>query len=546
MAINFCCTGGNSYRHNLSDVTEHTVTELNIMPSDNSTPLSLTKKKSASDSNLNLLSRTENVSSKAQSVSSKAQSTSSESTESRETIKSETATSDSSSTVIAQPLLKTISVPPQPKTYHSTPMFSVADERDEPNSPTPPDSLNSSIASNDEPNSPSSNKSYSNPQKSFCMEDSDTSIADSLNEGTLNTHPVRPRLQSIPAPQKVSTSKNNEVVGILKKTSRSQSLPSSYYDTRFRRSDVASISSTSNETVAQNQGNGNTSKLQKRVRFSDQVETSERNNSPVVMNIADSVQIELWKRVFPKEFPTQSVRNSAFTPRMKCSLSSKPGSSQGTSRKPPNGTISVHVPAAAIDEYVSPPTTALRMMSPNFKQTQHNMEIKDITDSDSDENTTEPTANISLEKTPTDAEINTMWDQIRHCLHDGRKMPVPPRVFNFKPPSENGRRTLTTSYRTTDSSMDPSLTTPSSAKLLSNMSTGTSAQPSGVRKSNMNYTTRKQLVYRQPNHSMLSRRTERQPRPSEILPVRREKNRLLSDIQPSSKEPAKSGGTSNG
>ena len=111
---------------------------------------------------------------------------------------------------------------------------------------------------------------------------------------------------------------------------------------------------------------------------------------------------------------------------------------------------------------------------------------------------------------------------------------------------ENGRRTLTTSYRTTDSSMDPSLTTPSSAKLLSNMSTGTSAQPSGVRKSNMNYTTRKQLVYRQPNHSMLSRRTERQPRPSEILPVRREKNRLLSDIQPSSKEPAKSGGTSNG
>lgn len=384
-----------------------------------------------------------------------------------------------------------------------------------------------------------------------CVEDSDTSTTDSLDEGNLNAYPLSSRFQTGNTSHELFSNHKDKIVGILKKGNRSHSVPLAYYS----RSRAPYSGSTSSETL--NQGdNGNSSKLQKKVRFSDQIDTNEKNSNPVIMNITDSVQIELWKRVFPKEFSAQSVRNSAFTPKMKCSLSSKTASSQGvprTFKRPLNGSISVHVPATAIEEYVSPTTKARNSTDYPDESAHHNMEVKDI--ADSEEAGIELAAIRSLEKTPTDAEINSMWDQIRHCLQDGRKMHVPPRVFNFRPPTENGRQTLTNSYRTVNpSAAGPSLNAPMNTKLLSNGKTGTCVQSSNVRRNNMSYTTRKQLVYRQPNHSGLIRLTDARSQPIEAttqyaVPVRQEpgfKNRLLSNIQPSSKEPAKSGGTSNG
>lgn len=385
-----------------------------------------------------------------------------------------------------------------------------------------------------------------------CEEDSDS---DSLEEHNSNKPPTfQPGISS----QDFSSSNKQKVVGILKKSNRYSSVPfTNHYNRPRYNSLLQETPCSSNEAFDKNQlGYGNSSKLQKRVRFSDQVDVHE-TNSPMVMNITDSVQIELWKRVFPKEFSQQSVPNSAFTPKMKCSLSSNPTSSQGIPRTlkrsslPSN--VSIHVPMAATEEYASPTksrtTTGVEYPSAHNEYGNHNIEVKDLTDSvdgSSEASLNEQTVLKSLDKTPTDAEINSMWDQIRQCLQDGRKVPVPPRVFNFKPPTENGRRTLTNNYRTV---------TPCSDSSLGNNKTYNSTQSSSMQKNNMNYTTRKQLVYRQPNQSRLMRsRNDTQFHPVEVathnaIPVKQEslfKSRLHSGIQSSSKEPTKCSSSSKG
>lgn len=431
-------------------------------------------------------------------------------------------------------------------------------------SPTVPDSLNSSVTEpivspNRELNKGTAGSAFeesvttihsSVPDKLDrqpyygCREDSDTSTTDSLEEA--NSY-----LQTL---QDTSSDGKQKVVGILKKTNK-PSFISHYNRARLKSAPQAAALCSSNETLDQED-----SKLPKRVRFSDQVGMCERSSSPKLTNITDSVQIELWKRVFPKELSQESVRNSAFTPRMKCSLSSKPAGFQPplkALKRPSNGKVSVYVPNAAIEDYVAP-INNLRMPCStgpgNSSSVDQTMEVRDLSDSSdsSNEGTGSELAVLkSLDRTPTDTEINSMWDQIRQCLQDERKMPVPPRIFNFKPPIENGRQTLTnrTVIRASDR---PLLSAPVNTKLLSK--TSTTVQPSNARKTNMNYTTRKQLVYRQPNQSgsgLMRSRNDVHSRPVEAtryaIPVRQEaglNNRLLLSIHSSSKEPAKSSGTS--
>lgn len=96
---------------------------------------------------------------------------------------------------------------------------------------------------------------------------------------------------------------------------------------------------------------------------------------------------------------------------------------------------------------------------------------------------------VVLDKAPTDAEINTMWDKIRECLHDGRKVTVPPRLFNFNPPQGNGNQALS---RPVNTSTSPAII----SKPLSGTKTCSSTPLSTPRKKSMDYTTQKHLVYR--------------------------------------------------
>ncbi len=193
----------------------------------------------------------------------------------------------------------------------------------------------------------------------------------------------------------------------------------------------------------------------KRVSFSDKLETSyssstSRKGSPDTGYI-DPAKLELWKRVLPNGVTTQYLPNSAFTPKMKVSLSSKASQSPSTPQ-PANG-ISVHIPVATSETYSKsdslncdvpvktpsngePSTQAqshLSMVSVGLNGVVPISEYSEKPlNSTSQELSHKEHRQMLLENTPTDDEINNLWDQIRSALEDNQKVFVPPQVFNFR------------------------------------------------------------------------------------------------------------------
>ena len=280
------------------------------------------------------------------------------------------------------------------------------------------------------------------------------------------------------------TNSKPKIVGILKKTSSSniessQSVSSMHME---RTPSSKANSSSQISTIS-------SAKSQKRVRFVDQVATNNRHK-PLH---SDS----LWNHVLPNGFSTQHLPNSAFTPRMRVLLSSKapviPAAVSGPPKRPTgpsnlNG-ITVHVPFASVE---SPPSP-----SPNHPPPEQKKSHQDSDSSDEDTTTDrsdakpsreynkngtssknakfEPTSGNSqntaklmednsaskssngtgdisrvsapsvsersLDKTPTDNEINEMWEQIKTCLErdeNKQSTSVPVQVFPFQMPNANG------------------------------------------------------------------------------------------------------------
>ena len=272
------------------------------------------------------------------------------------------------------------------------------------------------------------------------------------------------------------TNSKPKIVGILKKTS-SSGIESSHSvsNTHMDRTPSSKANSSSQISTV------SSAKSQKRVRFVDQVATNSRHKAMHALH-SDS----LWNHVLPNGFSTQHLPNSAFTPRMRVLLSSKaptiPPAVSGPPKRPTgpstlNG-ITVHVPFASVE---SPP-------SPNHPP----LEQKSTTDSDSsDEDTTTDRNDVqpskdysassksvevsselaasnsqntaksiedngtsdevshakapsvserSLDKTPTDNEINEMWEQIKTCLEENKQSTtsVPVHVYPFQMPIVNG------------------------------------------------------------------------------------------------------------
>lgn len=364
--------------------------------------------------------------------------------------------------------------------------------------------------------------------------ESDVSVTDSLEEISSINSPSKSR--DVP-----SSAVNKHPVGILKNGSKGSNVPLMNFYARSKFHSLPRDFSSSRSTPDPSQVSSTSSKSQKRVRFSDQLEVSVKNSSPLVVNLSDPVQIELWKKVFPKEFSQSVLPNSAFTPKLRCSLSSKSPSFQGMYRayKKPSSNL---VPGAhALEGTASPYSLNTDTEIPHDSNA---VELRDLLDSvDRADSTHEHSVLQSLDKTPTDAEINTMWDQIRQCLQDGKKVSVPPRLFNFKPPTENGRQTHASFSRPVIFNTDTSSGTSKPPSR-----TYSSAPPSGMRKNNMNYTTQKHLVYRQPNQGRfrshsdsvqphLGRVTTQYAAPMEKEPIQL-KNRMQSAVQSSSREPS--------
>ena len=284
----------------------------------------------------------------------------------------------------------------------------------------------------------------------------------------------------------------NRIVGILKKPESSQGSKvssaagtacSSHMSSAAGSMLIANGSSQVSSRGTEDEGGV---RALKRVRFVDQVQSSSGHKgraSPPTTIPLDATRTELWNRVLPNGLSTPFPPNSAFTPRMKVSLSPKSSLSVTGHSKPPNTPLNglvVHVPRATVENSPSPecrsPEHGLAVNSSLVKgnkpvssspvphsRTTDCLEEDQVSESpmQSGKDSTAysstskrdhiaddqhgPSAGeyggnklnriqrpIALEKTPTDDDINDLWDQIRRCLHTNEKITVPPQVFNFK------------------------------------------------------------------------------------------------------------------
>ena len=280
----------------------------------------------------------------------------------------------------------------------------------------------------------------------------------------------------------------NRIVGILKKPESSQrnskvSSAASTARSSHMSSTAGSVVMASGGTEISGKGTENEGGVRtlKRVRFVDQVQPSSGRAAPPTTTLLDAARTELWNRVLPNGLSAPFPPNSAFTPRMKVSLSPKSSLSVTGHTKPPstplNGLV-VHVPRATVENSPSPecrsPEHGVAVNSNLVKSNKsvssspvsysHNTDCpeEDQVSESSMQSEKDSTASLSmskredhmldsqhgssagghrlnriqrpiaLEKTPTDDDINDLWDQIRRCLHTNEKITVPPQVFNFK------------------------------------------------------------------------------------------------------------------
>ena len=300
---------------------------------------------------------------------------------------------------------------------------------------------------------------------------------------------VQPQFKKEPSEIKSASVAENRIVGILKKPESSQqdskvssaagTACSSHMSSAAGSMLIANGSSQISSKGTENEG----VRALKRVRFVDQVQSSSghkgRASSPTTTPL-DAARTELWNRVLPNGLSTPFPPNSAFTPRMKVSLSPKSSLSVTGHSKPPstplNGLV-VHVPRATVENSPSPesrspehgvavnsnlvkgnkPVSSSPVPHSHITGCLEENQVSEFPMQSGKDSTTSTNKredhiadgqhgpskhggnklnriqrSIALEKTPTDDDINDLWDQIRRCLRTNEKITVPPQVFNFK------------------------------------------------------------------------------------------------------------------
>ena len=261
-----------------------------------------------------------------------------------------------------------------------------------------------------------------------------------------------------------------KIVGILKKTS-SSSIESSQAGSATGSTLMDGTQSTTRTNGSQ-ASNISSAKSQKRVRFVDQVRANNRYIS--------TSHSDVWNKVLPNGFTTHHLPNSAFTPKMKLFLSSKaspiPPAVTGPPKKPTapstlNG-FTVHIPVASV-ESPSPPKHYQTQKSPQGSDSdeptikeaellskniapsksleasdessgQSTSVSKEIPSSAASDDLSSSKAPLSsgkgLDKTPTDNEINEMWEQIKTCLEENQHPSVPVHTYPFQVPVNGMQR----------------------------------------------------------------------------------------------------------
>ena len=294
------------------------------------------------------------------------------------------------------------------------------------------------------------------------------------------------------------------------------------------------------------------SRVPKRVRFVDQTTSSSggmRKDSPVLAVLDMSAQTHLWNKVIPNScYPS----NSAFSPKMKVSLSSKAAhASRKPPTTPPNGIV-VHIPRATVVD-TSPshhPRSPLSKNESSRRSTRNHQEVvreKQVNsphtssiDGSEDHLSLSPDdgsssakrrgnsppeapvkSKIPLDKTPTDDDINELWDQIRTFFRGEERVTVPTQIYKFLPENQSS----------SDHSKEDQTTQPQLSRRLHG--SPKHASPQG------NQAGQKQLVHRQQNRPLRCQKDLHQPeqlwkRHHSHAPMH---SRLHPNVQPSGREP---------
>ena len=238
-----------------------------------------------------------------------------------------------------------------------------------------------------------------------------------------------------------------KLVSILKKPgSVSQSSKPPSGTSSAGRSQAGSTLSSVMDQYSNLSGASEGGRMNKRVRFRDQVNCGESS----VTSVLDpaSFQAQLWSRVFHNGFSTQFPPNSAFTPKMRLSLTSKAAITPRKPPTPPPNGITVHMPVTEPPEGESSPREAesspeggqasstvksAKLHSDTIPPSHSSMEECLGREHEHEQATAVPGRGIPLDKTPTDDDINDLWTQIRAYLQSNEKVSIPPQVFRFLP-----------------------------------------------------------------------------------------------------------------
>ena len=180
----------------------------------------------------------------------------------------------------------------------------------------------------------------------------------------------------------------------------------------------------------------------KRVRFSDNLESSTTSPSPAAQQLSTvsiKSSMELWKRVLPNSLCSRHSPSTIFSPKMKISLSQR-----GPMQKPPlpSDRITVHVPRGY--EFLTQQPNGVKQES----KTEGNGKSTTRATSDAEregeavhDSVAENEQNgevIVRGQTPTDDQIDSVWDEIQSQLYGRERVSLAPKVYQFQPNPQTG------------------------------------------------------------------------------------------------------------
>ena len=281
-----------------------------------------------------------------------------------------------------------------------------------------PDSLNSSMEEDTE-SKDCTGRQHVRFSSDLFESDEYLSSYDSLNEDSDFDVEVEP----VPIPY--GGPSKTKLVGILAK--KSKIYPSSC--TTFPSSPLYSHfgARTNLSAITEDEGceTETTQKSKKKVRFFDEINTGHMKT--VIPGCAFSSRIPLWKTPFPRDNSSETLTNTLKIKHMSFKTTATLSQGNPPVMQKPGILSEKETNLSSVESEASSPKDAPAS------------EVSADSRTCADDQDGEGTKHYkSLDQTPTDNDIDTMWSQIHQSLQDTKKLIVPSKTFGFRQQATNG------------------------------------------------------------------------------------------------------------